>query len=1081
MDNIEKLIFSVKRKTVLYRTGKLLLDFSVLFFAAALVNYAADRVGYSPFFLRITVLSFFLLTAGFCIFDAVRKLLNLKNADEDIAGGIQKINPWLKDDLINAVQLKKNVIDGTSYELAVEFVKLVSANITAASVAKPAAFKSLKYRLVLFLVLGIVFVSAFNSLSIKRYFFPFGGASFLLSPKDTSVVSGGNVNISVVSTDGRNYPYLYYRVYGGGPWHVSRMKKNEAKKYSARIERIADDTEYYARLSDMRSSKYRITVVPPTAIADIKLEYIYPSYTGLSGKIVESADIDAPVGTIVKLTASSNKKIREAYLVTDANEKIKMEVNGLTLRSRLVIQNQSEYWIEATAQDGYTDDQPVRYRINIQQNKPPAIEIVSPAEDVVVSEKGKLKIVYSGEDDFGIRRVDFNCLSLGKKFGIKKYAGSQRKLLDEYELKIDELGLIAGDVVQYRLEASDDDIASEQNTGISKTYTIEVFSYGMEHKKIEEGLTDFRKKMLEILAKQFESRKMTENKEMEKAGASQKEIKNMTEQGLKNIDGIIERMKDDPLTTFSIFNEYKNLRESLAYLKDEKMSAAADMISKNQPAEAGKMQDEIISELERLSTLSENIFERQKMEDVVSSARDMRDSSLELRDQLEELKKTPSKEQMKKLAEATDKIVELMKQLSDKLSKMPQELPDEFVNSQSVKNIDFSGMGDAANALKNALNSGNFDDAIKAAEQLASKISQMLKTFDDLAKDVADNSVDKLKEETIEAMGQLNRIIENQQGVLDETEKINVDYKKRVLELQKNLLKKLADTQSRAVEALTSAKNELAKSRIPYHGVTGLYNSANAKMNNVLNEFTTGKIDKSRALLAEIIAETADAQRQLDPAVKNDTGTVNSPENRSLQSLNLSKKLEEEILTEFTGFSPSPQDILNQEQLSALDRQSAKQQDIQKDTAGLGKKLYGLSSKTSSISKQMLDDITESQVSMDTASKELLGKNAPPAVEAERDALQHLLKSKDSLQNSAGQMEQMSKGGRAGCGAPSVKMRSGGSDGSSGFMTGFVKIPALDDYRPPKEFREDVMDALRRKYPEKYEKTIKDYYKRLIE
>ena len=62
-----------------------------------------------------------------------------------------------------------------------------------------------------------------------------------------------------------------------------------------------------------------------------------------------------------------------------------------------------------------------------------------------------------------------------------------------------------------------------------------------------------------------------------------------------------------------------------------------------------------------------------------------------------------------------------------------------------------------------------------------------------------------------------------------------------------------------------------------------------------------------------------------------------------------------------------------------------------------------------------------------------------------------------------------------------IRMRGNGEGGYTGCRSGFVKIPSKDEYRPPKEFREEIIKSLRQKYPQKYEIIIKDYFKRLIE
>ena len=53
--------------------------------------------------------------------------------------------------------------------------------------------------------------------------------------------------------------------------------------------------------------------------------------------------------------------------------------------------------------------------------------------------------------------------------------------------------------------------------------------------------------------------------------------------------------------------------------------------------------------------------------------------------------------------------------------------------------------------------------------------------------------------------------------------------------------------------------------------------------------------------------------------------------------------------------------------------------------------------------------------------------------------------------------------------------------GRSGFRRGIVRIPGPEEYTPPKEFREEIMESLKEKYPKSEENVIKDYFKRLTQ
>ena len=44
-----------------------------------------------------------------------------------------------------------------------------------------------------------------------------------------------------------------------------------------------------------------------------------------------------------------------------------------------------------------------------------------------------------------------------------------------------------------------------------------------------------------------------------------------------------------------------------------------------------------------------------------------------------------------------------------------------------------------------------------------------------------------------------------------------------------------------------------------------------------------------------------------------------------------------------------------------------------------------------------------------------------------------------------------------------------------------IKIPGADEYRPPKEFRKDILDAARREPPTEYREQVRRYYEELIQ
>jgi hypothetical protein len=55
----------------------------------------------------------------------------------------------------------------------------------------------------------------------------------------------------------------------------------------------------------------------------------------------------------------------------------------------------------------------------------------------------------------------------------------------------------------------------------------------------------------------------------------------------------------------------------------------------------------------------------------------------------------------------------------------------------------------------------------------------------------------------------------------------------------------------------------------------------------------------------------------------------------------------------------------------------------------------------------------------------------------------------------------------------------GAPKGSRGTGTGRVRLPSADDYRPPRELREELERSLREPRPAAHDSAIKEYFRRL--
>ena len=75
---------------------------------------------------------------------------------------------------------------------------------------------------------------------------------------------------------------------------------------------VTDDISYYVGSGEDRSSEYRIEVFDLTGVETIKVDYIYPEYTGIEDTTEKNGgDIIAPEGTRVQLHITFDGPIQQ--------------------------------------------------------------------------------------------------------------------------------------------------------------------------------------------------------------------------------------------------------------------------------------------------------------------------------------------------------------------------------------------------------------------------------------------------------------------------------------------------------------------------------------------------------------------------------------------------------------------------------------------------------------------------------------------------------------------------------------------------------------------------------------------------
>ncbi|HHT9131740.1 MAG TPA: hypothetical protein ACFYED_04560, partial [Candidatus Tripitaka californicus] len=205
---------------------------------------------------------------------------------------------------------------------------------------------------------------------------------------------------------------------------------------------------------------------------------------------------------------------------------------------------------------------------------------------------------------------------------------------------------------------------------------------------------------------------------------------------------------------------------------------------------------------------------------------------------------------------------------------------------------------------------------------------------------------------------------------------------------------------------------------------------------------------------------------------------------KSSEHLSTARKLGEEMVKELESIADAFEErskTLTQEEKETFKGLAGRQEELGDQAQTLSQSLEKLSQGNPVMGGESTGHLKEAEGRMGKATQRLSREDAPQSLTEEREALHELAQARKGLGES---MERLAKGMMSrGLPMPQYVMRRRdmGEDGDRGFSLEEVKIPTAEAYKVPKEFRQDILDAMKQGLPQKYQELNKDYYRKLVE
>jgi len=601
---------------------------------------AADRLLRLSPALRAVALGVIAVAAAFCLARWVLWPALRRMRDRDAAAKLGHHYPKVEEDLVSAVELSAEDLNeqGISHGLVDSALRQIAGRSKGVDYKRAVPVRPmLKVGGVVAAIL-IVLLAAYQlrreavQNALARLFRPaaevpfFSYTKLAVAPGDRVVRVGDSVEIVATTTGQKASVARLYARKGDGAEPADRIfARLSCADGVGRWQSgpLFEDLAYRLSAGDAVSEWYRVRVVPPPSLAGKGAVLTLPDYAG--SRTVSVEKIEGPLqivkGTQVVVRVQPAARGDDPKLACTGEMELGGETVALTpdasgaLVSRPIKPGKTaECAIVLTDGYGLRSRTPESLFVKVVPDRVPVVSIGRPGRDLLALAEDAIKVQATATDEFGIRGLllryraikregDGEASERWQKLELKAGGADVGELTAETTLDLQQLGIVPGDVLEYKAEASDYADDALFRRGASPVYRVTVLTE-MEH--LERVLGRLKELELELLR-----RAATQNAQASQAGnlakaasegeevrdparnAADRELDEAraTEHLARKLENLIPDLARNPATPTDMLTEMERLGRGTRSVAREQMRDAAEALAQASQGQQGQPQE----------------------------------------------------------------------------------------------------------------------------------------------------------------------------------------------------------------------------------------------------------------------------------------------------------------------------------------------------------------------------------------------------------------------------------------------------------------------------------------------------------
>lgn len=820
--------------------------------------------------------------------------------------------------------------------------------------------------------------------------------------------------------------------------------------------------------------------------AELELLYQYPAYTGLAPRKVSSTgDLAGPRGTVVQLRTRADRQVNGAELQLSGGTVVPLRVeHGRDLSGSLVLQSTGTYAMVFTGRSGREAARGPDFPLTVEPDAPPQVSILLPGSELEVDPEQDVLLRWEASDDYGLSDVALVWTGTDGQSHRQKLAHDDgRKSSGQYRWPLSGLKLAAGDRVSYAVEALDNDAVDGAQKGTSRQQTLVVYSAAEHRREALRRATELWERLLAHLATRIEGPDRDSRKTEDKVRAQEP----VDLSGLALAGDIVstgralarERDRNEALVA-ALEHVGRDVAGRVRATSDSRklwIRLSGRRTELDMDGRLTRVVQEEISALEKDALYLESLLDQQRLEELRELAGQLAQDQRELAKLIEQFQSTRDPGLQEKILRQVSALRKRMEELARRMGELQKSIRDEHFNVEAMRELaKQQDMQGGLDDIEKLLKEGKTEEALAKLQQLQAQMNELQKGLDEAAGSMGGRANPELVKRYREFSDALKSTTEEQKQLAEQTKAVRDRYRDQMRQRMKQAAQGLKETLQRKADQVAQDYQRVGPNDLSPRADQPL-EQAKSELENLKSALKSDDFDLAaeaaqRAVRqSEELARAGEQQRALDEAYQN-PADVREKSRKLSQRLEKDAETVRDIRKKLDQLFPPLSSQLGQADRQKLQELSQGQRKLGQRGQDLQQKMRQLEQMAPLFGEQGEEALQQISDRMAGAAERLEGKDPQRGYGEQKAAL-------DSLEQLQQSMQQSQRGGGKG-GLPLPLLAGGEQEGGNELSRQKVEVPDADPNGAPREFRKDLLDAMKQGTPERYRDQVKQYYEELV-